>query len=73
MNKNWTKVFSSDDPIEAEIIKHMLENNSNDNLKVITMNKQDSSYKFGTIDLYVDNKNIQYAKKIIRLYHEQSK
>tara|TARA_B100000073_G_scaffold150224_1_gene123855 strand:- start:124 stop:345 length:222 start_codon:yes stop_codon:yes gene_type:complete len=73
MNKNWTKVFSSDDPIEAEIIKHMLENNSNDNLKVITMNKQDSSYKFGTIDLYVENKNIQYAKKIIRLYHEQSK
>ena len=73
MNKNWTKVFSSDDPIEAEIIKHMLENNSNDNLKVITMNKQDSSYKFGTIDLYVENKNIQYAKKIIRLYHQQSK
>ena len=73
MNKNWTKVFSSDKPIEAEIIKHMLENNSNDNLKVITMNKQDSSYKFGTIDLYVEHKNIQHAKKIIRLYHEQSK
>ena len=71
MNKNWTKVFSSNNPIEAEIIKHMLEDNDND-LKVIIMDKQDSSYKFGTIDLYVENKNIQNAEKIIRIYNEQS-
>ena len=71
MNKNWTKVFSSNNPIEAEIIKHMLEDNGND-LKVVIMDKQDSSYKFGTIDLYVENKNIQDAEKIIRIYNEQS-
>ena len=71
MNKNWTKVFRSTNPIEVEVVKHMLED-SDANLKVITMNQQDSSYKFGTIDLYVKNENIKDARKIISLYHERS-
>tara|TARA_B100001758_G_C18416862_1_gene620784 strand:+ start:14287 stop:14505 length:219 start_codon:yes stop_codon:yes gene_type:complete len=64
MNKNWTKIFSSNNPIQIEIIKQMLEEN---NLSPVILNKQDSSYNmFGTIDLYILEKDHKKALKLLK-------
>ena len=68
MEKNWTKIFSSNNPNETEIIKQVLEENG---IISIKMNQQDSSYNmFGTIDLYVKDKDLEDAKKIISNQNE---
>ena len=47
---SWYKIYITDSYAEANIIKGMLEENS---IKAIMLNKQDSSYLFGEIELYV--------------------
>ena len=57
------KLYSTENPNKAEIIKQMLEEND---INVVLLNKQDSSYNmFGTIELYVEEKNINTAKYLI--------
>ena len=64
MEKNWIKLFSSTDPVEVEIIKHVLREN---NIHSVTINQQDSSYlMFGTIDLYVNQDNLKQANELIQ-------
>lgn len=63
MEKNWTKIFSSTNPIEVEILKQMLEENG---VISIDINQQDSSYNmFGNINLYVQDKYVENATKLI--------
>jgi hypothetical protein len=62
MHSDWTKVFSSQYIHQVEIIKALLEDND---IESVIMNKQDSSYFFGEIDLYVSNDEIIRAKQII--------
>lgn len=58
------KLLSTDNPNKAEIIKQMLEEN---NIKVVLLNKQDSSYlMFGSIELYVNENELQKAKDLVR-------
>ncbi len=67
MKKNWIKIFSSNNPIEIEIIKQMLEEND---LFPVILNRQDSSYNmFGTIDLYETEKEQIIA---LRLIHKKN-
>jgi len=57
------KLFSTENPNKAEIIKQMLEEND---INVVLLNKQDSSYNmFGSIELYVEDENIDSAKHLI--------
>tara|TARA_B100001758_G_C18377532_1_gene595241 strand:- start:1212 stop:1430 length:219 start_codon:yes stop_codon:yes gene_type:complete len=64
MEKNWIKLFSSTDPVEVEIAKHVLHEN---NIHSVTINQQDSSYlMFGTINLYVKKDNEKEANKLIQ-------
>tara|TARA_B110000444_G_C18339316_1_gene366497 strand:- start:198 stop:386 length:189 start_codon:yes stop_codon:yes gene_type:complete len=57
------KLFSTDNPNKAEIIKQMLEEN---NINVVLLNKQDSSYKmFGFVEIYVEEINVNTAKDLI--------
>ena len=57
------KLFSTENPNKAEIIKQMLEEND---INVVLLNKQDSSYNmFGTIELYVEEVNIESANSLI--------
>ncbi len=66
MKKNWIKIFSSNNPIEIEIIKQMLEEND---LFPVILNRQDSSYNmFGAIDLYVTENEQAIA---LQLIHKQ--
>jgi hypothetical protein len=59
----WFKLYSTRNYAEANIIKGMLEEN---NIKVIIMNKLDSSYiNFGDIELYVPDHLKDTAKNLI--------
>ena len=57
------KLFSTENPNKAEIIKQMLEEND---INVVLLNKQDSSYNmFGSIELYVEEENVDFANSLI--------
>ena len=59
MENNWTKVFSSEDAITAEIIKQSLIEND---IPAVVLNQQDSSYKvFGLNNVMVQNENVEKA------------
>ena len=66
MEKNWIKIYGSTDPVEVEILKHVLLEN---NIHAVNINQQDSSYlMFGSIDLYVKSDN---QKKALQLIEKQ--
>ncbi|WP_257658599.1 putative signal transducing protein [Parapedobacter lycopersici] len=50
MEKDWIKLITTASPIEAEMIRQLLETNG---ITAVVLNKQDSSYRFGQIELYV--------------------
>ena len=62
MEKDWQAIYSSDKPHSIGLIKGLLSDN---NIKSIEINKQDSSYLFGEIDLYVKSENVIKAKYLI--------
>ncbi len=58
------KLLSTNNPNQAEITKQMLEEN---NIKVVLLNKQDSSYlMFGSIDLYVTKEQLKLAENLLK-------
>lgn len=59
MENNWTKIFTSEDPIKAEIIKQSLIEND---IPAVVLNQQDSSYKvFGLNNVMVQKENVDKA------------
>jgi hypothetical protein len=63
MEKDWVKVYISQFPHKVEIMKALLEDNDID---CVIMNKQDSSYLFGYLELYVEAINVIQANQIIQ-------
>ena len=58
------KLLSTNNPNKAEITKQMLEEN---NIKVVLLNKQDSSYlMFGEIELYINKEQFDQAKDLLK-------
>ncbi len=67
MEKKWTKIYSSNNPINAEIIKQMLEENG---IKTVDINQQDSSYNmFGSVHLYVHQESLKIAGELIKKHN----
>ena len=64
MDGNWVKIFSSSQGFKAEIIKGMLEHHE---ITAVIVNKQDSSYLVGEIEVYVP---ADFAMKATRLVNE---
>lgn len=62
MEKGWTKIQTYTKAIEAEIVKQMLEENG---IPAVLLNKQDSSYLFGKLELYVNEINKEQALVLI--------
>ncbi|KRO63087.1 MAG: DUF2007 domain-containing protein [Bacteroidetes bacterium] len=63
------KLLSTDNPNKAEITKQMLEEN---NINVVMLNKQDSSYlMFGSIELYVDEKQLNQATDLLKYTEDE--
>ena len=62
MEKDWIKVKTYIKAFEAEIVKQMLEENG---VAAVLLNKQDSSYLFGKIELYVKQEDEAIANVLI--------
>lgn len=65
MEKGWVKIFSSDRPFEAEIVKGMLSDNG---VTAVLINRQSSSYNItlpGQVELYVHEKEEQTARDLV--------
>jgi hypothetical protein len=64
MENDWVKIFSTISPMEAEIVKTMLEDNE---IEIVEMNKLDSSYQsFGSIELYCHKDFMMKALTILK-------
>ncbi|MBB6499571.1 DUF2007 domain-containing protein [Pedobacter cryoconitis] len=64
MENNWVKVYTTEDPITAEIIKQGLIEND---IAAVIMNKKDSSYQtFGVIEVLVSQKDFDTAEAYIK-------
>ena len=63
MDKDWIKIYSSNEFHKVEIVKAVLEDNG---IPSFEINKKDSSYiSIGEIELYVNPENELLSKIII--------
>ncbi len=62
MEKDWIKIKIYTNPLEAEIVKQMLEENG---IAAVLLNKQDSSYLIGKLELYVSEDQKAAALELI--------
>jgi hypothetical protein len=67
MDENWAPIFSSTKLYEIELLSGMLSENDID---CFIVNKQDSAYLIGDIDLYVQIDDILKAKQLISKYNQ---
>lgn len=65
MGKDWTKIREFNNEIHAEMVKQMLEANG---IPAVLMNKKDSSYLFGKLELFV---NQEYAEQAVSLIEKE--
>lgn len=63
MEKGWTLVYSSGNVQRAELIKAMLIEND---IEAVILNKQDSSYAFGDVEVYVKEEHQLKANHLIK-------
>ncbi|NJK85977.1 MAG: DUF2007 domain-containing protein [Bacteroidales bacterium] len=63
MENEWVSIFITSDQFYAELAKGLLEEN---NIEAVVVNKQDSFYHFGEIELYVKRDNIVKAKFLLK-------
>ncbi|WKN32791.1 DUF2007 domain-containing protein [Porifericola rhodea] len=62
MDSKWQKVYTTQMMYRAEIVKAVLEDH---NLNPVLVDKQDTSYHFGNIEVYVSPDEVMNAMKII--------
>jgi len=62
MSDNWEVIYSTNQLYEAELVKTMLADNE---IECVIMNKQDSTYRFGDIEICVPIERILKAKHLI--------
>lgn len=65
--KGWTRIYAGGDSFKLSLLKHRLEA---DDIEVIVLNKQDSSYLFGEAELYVPNEHALRATHILSKLQE---
>ncbi|MEN8156680.1 MAG: DUF2007 domain-containing protein [Bacteroidota bacterium] len=68
MSTDLVHIYSGGVPYQAELIRQMLSDNRID---AFIVNKQDSAYKFGDIELYVHRDHVIRAKKLIAEFENQ--
>ncbi len=59
----WTLVFSTDDLFKAELMKGLLYDSG---IESVAINKKDSAYLMGCIELFVEAENAFRAIQIIK-------
>ena len=67
MGDDLVQIYSVGKAYLAELIKQML---TDHNIPAFLVNKQDSAYKFGEIEVYVDRDDVIRAKMLIREFED---
>lgn len=67
MENDLVHIYSSGQPYVAELVRQML---TDKNIQSFIVNKQDSAYKFGELELYVHRDHVIRAKMLIREFEE---
>ncbi len=67
MSNDMVHIYSSGQVIRAELVKQML---ADHNISAFLVNKQDSAYKFGEIEVYVGRDDVIRAKMLIREFED---
>ncbi len=67
MDKNWIKIYSTGVNYKAELLKGLLIENE---IEAIIINKKDSIYLFGELELYVHIDDVIKAKHILTSQNE---
>ncbi len=62
MDNDWVKIYTSSQFFKSEMVKQILIDNE---IEAVIMNKQDSAYKFGFVEVHVHESNFQKALEII--------
>ncbi len=62
MPENWEVIYTTNQLYEAEMAKDMLADNS---IECVIMNKKDSTYGFGELEVYVPTAEVLKAKNLI--------
>lgn len=62
MLDNWIVIYSTAQLYEAEIVKSIMAENG---IESVIMNKKDSTYGFGDIEVYVPTSEAFSAKQLI--------
>jgi hypothetical protein len=62
MEKNWVCIFTTNTPYQAEIVKDLL---SASDIDAVVINKQDSNYLFGSLEIYVERDHAIRGKHIL--------
>ncbi len=68
MEENLVHIYSTSQLYLAELIRQMLSDND---IMAFLVNKQDSTYKFGEVELYVNRDDIIRAKMLIKQFEDQ--
>ncbi|MCD4734443.1 MAG: DUF2007 domain-containing protein [Bacteroidales bacterium] len=68
MDPNWIKIYSTSQSYKIELIKGLLKDN---NIQAISINKKDSAYLFGEIELYVPVDSAFAARQILSKYNNE--
>ena len=63
MEDNLVLIFSTAKPYQAEMARQML---ADHNIQAFLIKKQDSAYKFGAVELYVNRDDVIRAKMLIQ-------
>jgi hypothetical protein len=66
-NTNWTLVFSTNEIYKADILVEVLEENG---ILAMEMNRKDSNFPFGDIEIYVNTEDYENAMTIIKNHAE---
>ena len=67
MDNNQVLIFSTGKAYVAELVRQML---TDHNMQSFIINKQDSAYKFGDIEIYVHRDHVIRAKKLIQEFEK---
>ncbi len=70
MNKtdeNWALIYSTSDEVRSELIIQSLEEAG---IKAVKMNKRDSNYLIGNIEVYVRLEDMGAAKTIVKEFEK---
>jgi hypothetical protein len=62
MNSSWVKIYTSHQFIKSEIVRQVLIDHQ---IEAVLMNKQDSAYKFGEVEIYIHQSNFDKAIELI--------